>query len=90
MFVFIIEYFLFTVKKNTRKFSNITEVVYLIYTKVQELCTKNQITIYKLEKELGFPNASICKWKNSNPTVDKLKKVADYFGVPIEYFLEEV
>lgn len=65
------------------------EVVYLIYTKVQELCTQNKITIYKLEKELGFPNASICKWKTSNPTVDKLKKVADYFGVPIDFFLGE-
>ena len=61
----------------------------MIYTKVQELCKKNKITIYKLEKELGFPNASICKWKTSVPTVDKLKKVADYFGVSIEYFLGE-
>ncbi|MEE1085782.1 MAG: helix-turn-helix transcriptional regulator [Schaedlerella sp.] len=32
-------------------------------------------------------NGAIGKWRNSNPTVDKLKKVADYFGVSIEYFL---
>ena len=23
------------------------------------------------------------------PKIDKLKKIADYFGVPIEFFLEE-
>lgn len=61
----------------------------MIYVKVQELCTQKGISIYRLEKDLGFPNSSINKWKTSNPTVDKLKKVADYFEVPLEYFLEE-
>lgn len=30
-------------------------------------------------------------WKNgrSEPKLEKLKKIADYFGVSIEYFLEE-
>lgn len=64
----------------------------MIYQKIVDLCKENGISIYKLEKDLGFSGCSICKWKNSNPTVDKLKKVSDYFEVPIEYFLgnEEV
>ena len=58
--------------------------------KIKELCKEKNITIAALELKLGFGKCTIAKWKTSNPTVDKLKKVADYFEVPIEYFLEEV
>lgn len=61
----------------------------MIYKKVSELCEKNNISIYRLEKDLGFSASSIVKWKTSKPTIDKIKAVADYFGVSIEYFLEE-
>lgn len=60
----------------------------MIFEKVQKLCEERGISIYRLEKILGFPGSSICKWKNSIPGADKLKKIADYFGVSIEYFLE--
>lgn len=59
-----------------------------MFSKIKELCADMGISIYRLEKDLGFPGASICKWEKSVPSADKLKKVADYFGVPIEYFLE--
>jgi len=61
----------------------------LIYEKVKDLCIKKNISIYKLEKELGFSAHIIVKWKKSTPSADKLKLLADYFGVAIEYFLEE-
>lgn len=61
----------------------------MIYEKVKGLCEERDVSIYKLEKDLGFSASSIVKWKSSIPTVDKLKAVADYFGVSIEYFLEE-
>lgn len=57
--------------------------------KIKELCKKENISITALESKLGFGKCTISKWETSNPTVDKLKKVADYFGVPIEYFLKE-
>jgi len=60
----------------------------MLLKKVRELCEKKGISIYRLEKDLGFPGASICKWGNSVPGVDKLKKVADYFDVSIEYFFD--
>uniref|UniRef100_A0AAU8AZH8 Repressor protein n=1 Tax=Dulem virus 35 TaxID=3145753 RepID=A0AAU8AZH8_9CAUD len=56
--------------------------------KIIELCKENHISISKLEKECGFGNATIRGWKESNPNVANLKKVADYFGKPLEYFLE--
>lgn len=60
----------------------------MILKKIVELAEKNNISIGYLERSLGFGNATIKKWEESSPSVDKLKKVADYFGVSIEYFLE--
>lgn len=61
----------------------------MIYEKIKRLCIEKGVTIYRLEKDLEFSQSTIIKWKTSVPAADKLKKVADYFGVPIEYFLEE-
>lgn len=61
----------------------------MILKKILELAEKNNISIRYLEKTLGFGNGAIKKWGESSPSVDKLKKVADYFGVNIEYFLKE-
>ena len=60
----------------------------MIYTRIKEMCEKKRISIYRLEKDLNFPASTIVKCKESSPTVEKIKKVADYFGVNIEYFLE--
>lgn len=60
----------------------------VIYERIRELCEMKAISIYRLEKDLQFPASTIVKWKDSSPTVAKLKVVADYFGVSIEYFLE--
>lgn len=57
--------------------------------KISMLCSERKITIGKLENILGFGNGTIWKWKRSSPSVDKLKAVADYFGVSVDYFLEE-
>jgi len=54
---------------------------------IQNLCKDRGISIFKLEKELGFGNGTIYKWERSSPAVDKLKKVADYFGVTVNYIL---
>lgn len=61
----------------------------MIYERVEELCHKKGVSIYRVEKDLNFSSGSICKWKRSIPTADKLKILANYFGVSIEYFLEE-
>ena len=61
----------------------------MIFSNISKLCIKKNITIAKLERECGFGNATIRGWKDSSPSVEKLKKVADYFGVSIEYFLED-
>lgn len=57
--------------------------------KITEKCTERKISISALERELGFGNGTIRRRKKGSPSVGKLKAVADYFGVSIEYFLDE-
>lgn len=59
-----------------------------IYQNVKKACNEEGITINALEAKLNFPRGSIFKWDKHNPSVDKVKTVADYFNLPIEYFLK--
>ena len=61
----------------------------MLYEKIQEICDSKGITVSGLEIDLGFSNSTIRKWKNSSPSIENLKKVADYFGVTVDYFLEK-
>lgn len=61
----------------------------MIYTNILALCRTNGISIAKLERELGFGNATVRGWATSSPTVEKLKAVADYFGVTVDSLLSE-
>lgn len=59
--------------------------------KIKELCKNNGISVFRLEKELGIGNGTIGKWgKNGRaPNYAHLKKVADYFRVPVSYLTGE-
>ncbi|MEY8322554.1 helix-turn-helix transcriptional regulator [Lachnospiraceae bacterium 54-11] len=60
------------------------------YKKFAELLDKNNITAYQVSKDTGIYSTLFSDWKSgkSKPKVDKIKILADYFGKPIEYFLE--
>ena len=60
-----------------------------IYEKVKIACSEANISVYGLEKELGFPRSSICKWGKNTPGVDKMKSRGGTFRKSIEYFLED-
>lgn len=59
-----------------------------IYEKIAEMCSNRGISIRKLEQDAGLKIGCIFNWKKSSPSVDNLSKVADYFGVSIDYLLE--
>lgn len=59
----------------------------MIYENILSLCRKNKITISHLERQTGLGNGTVCRWKHSDPTVTRLKLVADYFEVSLEYLL---
>lgn len=84
---FILEYFLINVNIKNRFFSKIGGEK-LLYAKIESLCKENGVSIAKVEKECNIGNATIRRWDKSFPRIDTLKKVADFFGKPIEYFLE--
>lgn len=55
--------------------------------KIQTLCKQKGISVSHLERELGFGRGSIYKWDKNSPSVDKLKKVADYLDVTVDNLL---
>lgn len=58
-----------------------------VFDRIEQLRKTQNLSQGKLEKELGFSNGSISKWRNSTPTYERLQKVADYFGVSVEYLM---
>lgn len=60
-----------------------------MYKKFKELLSKTDKTAYQVSKETGISQTAFSNWKcgRSEPGLESLKKLADYFGVPIEYFL---
>lgn len=60
-----------------------------MYEKILELLEKNNETSYQVSKKIGISQTAFSNWKagRSEPNVYNLKKLADYFGVSIEYFI---
>jgi lexA repressor len=56
--------------------------------RIKLLADRKKISLPQLEQELGFGNATIVKWDKSTPKADKLKKVANYFNVSMEYLMD--
>jgi len=55
------------------------------YDVISELCKNRNLAITALERELGFGRGSIGKLRTGNTTLERLQKIADYFGVTVNY-----
>jgi transcriptional regulator with XRE-family HTH domain len=62
-----------------------------MYELLEQLLKERGITAYRLAKETGVTTATLTSWKKGiyTPKLDKLQKIADYFGVSVEYFMGE-
>lgn len=60
-----------------------------MYEIFNNLCEKKGVTAYRIGKETGIATSTFTDWKKgrSTPKQDKLKKIADYFGVTVEYLM---
>lgn len=60
-----------------------------MYEQFEKLCKINNVTPYRVCKETGLTTATISNWKAGRytPKADKLQKIADYFGVTLEYLM---
>lgn len=60
-----------------------------MYEKIRKLCKNKGFEISNLSKyipALNISKGSISKWKNGAvPRADKMKAIADYFGVSVEW-----
>lgn len=59
----------------------------MMYETIKKLSKKSGISINKLELELGFSKGSLCRIDVNKPSADKLQKIADYFGVNLDYLM---
>lgn len=55
---------------------------------VRELCRQRGMSLTKLEELLQLSNGTIGKWDKVSPKAESLIKVADYFGVSVDYLLD--
>ena len=59
---------------------------YKIFDKLLKI---NNTTVYRVSKGTGISASTFTDWKNgrSVPKIDKIRLIADYFGVPLEYMV---
>ena len=59
------------------------------YSKFENLLQMNNTTVYRVSKATGISGSTFTDWKNgrSYPKSDKLKKIADFFGVSLDALL---
>lgn len=55
--------------------------------RIKELCKEKHISMNTLETTLGFGKGYISKLGKSTPNISKIQKIADYFGVSIDYLM---
>lgn len=60
------------------------------YAKYEKLLKLKNDTSYRVAKKTGIALPTFTAWKKGVyvPKIDKLQKLANYFGVPVTYFLE--
>lgn len=61
----------------------------MLDAKIRSLCAKDGITLAELERKTGLGNGVIARWNSSNPRLNSLMKVADYFGVTMDELLRD-
>lgn len=60
-----------------------------MYEVFERLLQRHGVTAYRVAKETGVTTATLTNWKNGKytPKQDKLQKIADFFGVSLQYLM---
>ncbi len=63
-----------------------------MYEVFEQLLQKYNVTSYRVSKEAGVTQTALSNWKSgkSIPSTLTLQKIADYFGVRVDYLLTGV
>ena len=89
IFVFgalIVTDFRTNVKQKYRK-----RVLIFMYARYAKLRDDRNLTDYRVSTDTGITKSTFSDWKSgrSSPKVEKLMILADYFDVPLEYFVRD-
>lgn len=60
-----------------------------IKDRIKNLAEARGVGLSAIDAALGFGNGTIGKWDKSAPNSEKLREVAGYFGVTVDYLLGE-
>ncbi len=68
------------------------DVIFVFYDKYANLCKEKGISPSKAAEEIGINKASVTNWKKRGytPRAEILHRIADYFGVTVDYLLGKV
>lgn len=61
----------------------------MILENIRRLCSKKPVSIAKLERETGIGNGTINRWDKVSPSIDNVRKVAEYFGVSVDALISD-
>ena len=62
----------------------------MFYERLKELSATKGVSITQMAKDLGISTGLQTGWKNgATPRQSTVKKIADYFGVAVDYFYGE-
>ena len=59
----------------------------MLKIRVKQLCKAKGVSMRKVETDLGFAIGYLSKLDTSTPNGRKIKQIADYFGVTVEYLM---
>lgn len=59
------------------------------YERFKELCEREKVRPSDVSRETGIATSTLTEWKKGRytPKADKLAKIAEYFGVSVEYLM---
>lgn len=60
-----------------------------MYSIFEKLMQNKGVSPYKVSKDTGVTQSTLSDWKRgrSTPKTDNMKKIADYFGVTVDYLV---
>lgn len=55
-----------------------------------ELIQKTGVTPYQISKDTGISNSALSSWKRGEkvPSAQNIKKLAEYFSVPVDFLMD--
>ena len=59
--------------------------------KLEKLLERKKVNVKQVAEETGIGATTLFEWKSGKyfPTIKNLEKLANYFGVSVNYFLRE-